>query len=135
MKQKELPIAILRWGLALIFLYFGYQQLTTPDLWALYVPSFLQGSIITANNLVIMNAVLELTLGLFLAGGIYTRFSSLILSLHLFLIALSIGIEPVGVRDLGLTLATFVIYLYGIDEYTIDWNIKNRTNGFLGILK
>lgn len=132
---KSLPIAILRWGLTLVFLYFSFQQMINPAAWADLVPKFLTSSFLSANNFVMLNAILELTLGLFLALGIYTRFSSLILSVHLFFIALSMGFTPTAVRDFGLAIATLVIFLNGPDRYTIDWNVKNRTNGFLGILK
>ncbi len=86
------------------------------------VPSFM-----TANNLVIFNAILELTLGTFLLIGLYNRFSSLILSLHLFGIALSIGFTPLGIRDFGLAFATLAVYLFGYDRYSVDFISDNKT--------
>ena len=139
MKNKELPkdfpIAVLRWGLALVFFYFGFSQIVDPQAWTGFVPEFLTNIFLSANNIVMINAITEIVLGIFLAAGIYTRFSSLILSLHLFCISASIGFNPVGVRDFGLAVATLVIFLNGADKYTIDWNIKNKTNGFMRILK
>ena len=135
MKNKDFPIAILRWGLALVFFYFGFSQIINPSAWTSFVPVFLTNLFLSANNIVILNAIAELTLGVFLATGVYTRFSSLILSLHLFFISISMGFTPTAIRDFGLAIATLVIFLNGPDKYTIDWNVKNRINGFFGILK
>ncbi len=73
-----------------------------------------------------MNAILELTLGIFLILGLYTKFSSLILSIHLLFITISMGFTPIGARDFGLTIATLFIFLSDLDRYTLDWTIKNR---------
>jgi len=126
MKEKNLPLAILRWSLSLVFLYFGFSQVINPPSWARIVPEFLTKSFISANNIVIMNAILELTLGIFLILGLYTKFSSLILSIHLLFITISMGFTPIGARDFGLTIATLFIFLSDLDRYTLDWTIKNR---------
>lgn len=121
MKYNIYAKPLLRIGLSLVFLYFGIMQISSPDDWASFVPDFMTlVPNITANNLVIMNAIMELTLGLFLILGLYTRFSSLILSLHLFGIAFSIGFNPLGVRDIGLAIATLSIFLNGADNYCLD---------------
>lgn len=111
---------LLRISMALVFLYFGFQQVYSPDDWAGYVPKFLTSVIITANNLVILNGIVELSLGIFLLIGIYTRLSSLILALHLFGISFSIGFNPLGIRDFGLSFATLVVLLNGPDQYCLD---------------
>ena len=118
---------ILRIALSLVFLYFGFQQIISPDDWIGFVPEFATGFGLSANNLVIMNAILEISLGIFLIIGLYTRFSALILSLHLFGIAFSIGLNPLGVRDLGLAVATLVVFINGPDKFTIDARV-NRKN-------
>ena len=127
MHSKDLAPVVLRVSIALLFLYFGFSQIYSPDKWVSFVPEFAILSGMTANNLVIFNGVLELVLGSFLIVGIYVRFSALILSLHLFGIAISIGFTPLGIRDFGLAFATFVVYLFGPDNYTIDnkFNLKN----------
>jgi uncharacterized membrane protein YphA (DoxX/SURF4 family) len=96
--------------------------------WATFVPDFLSIGAMTLNNWVMLNGVLELTLGLFLIMGLYTRFSALILSLHLLFIAFSIGFNPLGVRDFGLAIATFVIFLSGAHPYGIDAKVSNKSS-------
>lgn len=125
-KNQDLPKVVLRISLALVFLYFGFQQVLSPDNWTSYIPEFLTSVIITANNLVVLNGIVELTLGTFLLIGLYTNLSSLILGLHLLGITLSIGLNAVGVRDFGLTIATFVIFLNGPDKYCLDNKFKQK---------
>lgn len=126
MKNKSFPIALLRWSLALVFLYFGFSQAINTSAWASLVPAFLTKSFLSANNIVIMNAILEITLGIFLSLGLYTKFSSIILSIHLLFITIGMSFSPIGARDFGLTIATLVIFLSDLDTYTLDWKIKNR---------
>lgn len=128
---ERFAIPVLCIGLGLVFLYFGFQQVYSPDAWAGFIPSFLSQGVMTVNNWVMLNGVLELTLGIFLIIGLYTRFSALILSVHLFFIALSIGFTPIGVRDFGLAVATFVIFLNGAHPYGVDAKVarKNAHSG------
>ena len=111
---------LLRIAISLVFLYFGYQQISSPMEWAGFVPNFALSSGISAKNLVMMNSILELSLGILLLLGLFTKFASLILSLHLFGITLSLGFNDLGIRDFGLSVATFVVFLNGIDEYCLD---------------
>lgn len=117
---KNFAPAILRISMALVFLYFGFSQTIAPDDWVSFVPEFTIPSFMTANNLVMLNALFEITLGFFMICGLYTRFSSLLLGLHLFGIALFIGLNPLGVRDFGLAFATLVVYFNGPDKYCLD---------------
>lgn len=124
--KKQIPQLVLRISMSLVFLYFGFAQISDPDSWTGFVPGFLTNTIITANNIVIFNGILELTLGIFLLIGLYIRFSSMILALHLFFIALSIGFNPLGIRDFGLAMASFAIFLNGPDYYSVDKVIERN---------
>ena len=115
---------LLRIALSIVFLYFGYQQITDAASWTGFVPDFATQFGLSALQLVSMNALLELVLGTFLLVGLFTRFSSLILALHLFGIAFSIGLNPLGIRDFGLACATIAIFLGGSDEFTLDYYFK-----------
>jgi uncharacterized membrane protein YphA (DoxX/SURF4 family) len=120
MKLEKYSKSLLRITMSFIFLYFGYQQLASPENWIGFVPSIIITNAMSAQSLVITNAFLELGLGSLLLIGLYTRPVSLILSLHLFLIAFSIGLNPLGARDFGLAIATLVIFLNGSDHLCID---------------
>ena len=124
--NSDLPKALLRISLALVFLYFGISQLTNQTYWIGFVPSFLTTTFLTATKIVTLNGILEVILGTFLLIGLYTRISSLILSLHLAAITLSIGFNPTGIRDFGLTMATLTIFLSNLDKYTLDYKLKKK---------
>ena len=126
MNSKDFAFVILRVSMALVFLYFGFQQVYSPDSWTSFVPEFAILSGMTANNIVMINGVLELILGSFLIVGIYVRFSALILSLHLIGIAISIGFTPLGIRDFGIAFATLALSIFGSDKYTLDYRFENR---------
>jgi uncharacterized membrane protein YphA (DoxX/SURF4 family) len=124
---RMLAPAVLRISLALVFLSFGFMQVKSPDDWVGFVPAFLTTWSLTANNFVMLNAFVELTLGMFMLLGLYLRFSSFILALHLFGITFSLGIGPLAVRDFGLAFATLAVFLYGLDAWCVDakWTKKS----------
>ncbi|MEK6909370.1 MAG: DoxX family protein [Nanoarchaeota archaeon] len=126
MHSKEVATVILRVSLALVFLYFGIQQTLDPGTWSGFVPEFLQLSIVSANNIVILNGLIEIILGTFLIVGLYVRFASMVMSLHLFGIAFSIGLSPLGVRDFGLAFATLALFFFGADRYTVDYRFGKK---------
>ena len=125
--DKDIPKVVLRVGLAIVFLYFGFSQIQSPDNWIGYLPEFLTGiNNVSPNNIIMLNGFVELTLGIYLLIGLYTRFASAILGLHLIGITLSIGLNPVGIRDFGLTIATLVVFLNGVDRFGIDGRMSKK---------
>lgn len=125
-KYEKFAQPLLRIASSLVFLWFGIQQLLFPDSWVGFVPNFFIGIGFSAKFLVVCNAVLELTLGSFLIFGLYTRFASLILGLHLIGISLSIGISPTAIRDFGLAFATLSIFFNGADKWCLDEKFKKK---------
>jgi uncharacterized membrane protein YphA (DoxX/SURF4 family) len=111
---------ILRISLALVFLWFGYQQVFDVGSWIGYVPTFALNFGLSAESLVIINGIVELILGGFLLIGFYTRTVALILALNLFVITFGIGFNEIGVRDFGLAFATLVVFLNGVDDFCLS---------------
>ena len=126
MKLEKYSKPILRVALSLVFLYFGFQQITSPFEWTGFVPEYALNFGIAAEKIVLANAILELSLGALLLIGLYTRMSALILAVHLSLITFSLGLNDLGARDFGLTFATFVIFLNGADEFCLDKKWKEK---------
>ena len=56
--------------------------------------------------------------------GYYTRVSSLLLTIHLLGISISLGYNDIAIRDLVLTIATFVVFLNGKDKWCLDSKYK-----------
>ncbi len=111
---------VLRIGMAVVILWFSLQQFLHNSVWVAYIPdSVVAISHLSASNLVFLNAVFELVFGLALMFGFFTRFSALLLSLHLFDIMWVVGYGEIGVRDLGLAIGTFVVFMNGSDVFCL----------------
>jgi len=128
--RKEWGFRILRISLSLVFFWFAISQLLNPSRWVGVVPDFIVGMGIPAATIVTLNGIFELCLASLLILGLYTRFASIILSLHLIGIASTFGpLNPTGVRDYGLALATLSIFFFGKDSWCLDSRIgKERHN-------
>ncbi|MEX2014099.1 MAG: DoxX family membrane protein [Parcubacteria group bacterium] len=100
-------LLLLRLGLVIVYVYFGISQLLNPSMWSGVVPGWTVISFLEPITVVYINATFELVFAALLAIGVWSKWVSIILGVHLGIITLAIGFNPVGVRDFGLTLATF----------------------------
>ena len=128
---RNLAPSILRIGIAAVFMWFGFQQLTDAASWLGYVPDTVVNlSHLTVTTLVHFNGAFEVLFGLALILGLFTRTTALLLALHMADIAFIVGYTSIGVRDIGLTIAAFSIFFYGADLPSLDMlylkNDKNR---------
>lgn len=124
-KLKKYSPVILRFGLAIVFLWFGFSQLKNPEPWTGLLPGFLNSSII----FIYFNAIFEIVFASLLLLGFFTRAVSFILGLHLIGIIFSLGYGAVAVRDVGLAIASFSIFLYGADEFCLDKLLFKKYHG------
>ena len=117
MPSNQIGFLILRLAMAGVYLYFGFSQLFDPSAWTGIVPEWATSlSHMSAASLVLGNGILEVVLGSLLALGLLVVPVSVILSIHLFVIALEFGLTPVGVRDFGLAFATLSIAFLSKDR-------------------
>jgi len=109
---------VLRVGMAIVILWFSIQQFLHNSVWTAYIPdSIVNFTHMSAPTLVLLNAIFELVFGLAMMFGWYTRFVSLLLALHLFDIMWVVGYGEIGVRDFGLAIGTFVVFMNGPDVF------------------
>ena len=116
--QKYAPLVV-RIAMSVVFLWFGVNQLIQPDMFMGYLPNFLLQSDY-AQMAIYANGLAEVILGTMLIVGFYTKAAALLLSLHLLSIIITLGYNDIAVRDLGLMLTTFSIFIGGGDEWTLD---------------
>ncbi len=110
MTHERLGLAILRYGLAVVFLWFGFSQLFDGLNWVSWVPEWAVNFLnIPPAFIVLANGLFEVIAGALLALNIWTRWVALTLALHLLVITVEIGATAIGVRDLGLTAATLAL--------------------------
>ena len=119
MEPRYQPYAqsVVRYGVALVFLLFGVWQLVDPSSWLGYVPSYVPFNPTIA---VYMNGVIDMVLGIVLTIGFLTRVSAILAALHLAIITISLGLNEIAVRDLGLVIVLVGVFLNGPDRLCLD---------------
>ena len=112
MNTQKIGIHVLRFGLATLFLWFGFSQLLDGVSWVAWVPMWAVNLIhLPPAMIVLLNGLVEVVGGALLATGILVRPTALVLGAHLALITFDIGLTPIGVRDFALTTATLALVL------------------------
>lgn len=125
--MNKLSPAVLRIGIALVFIWFGTQQIIGTSNWVDLIPSWVVSiTTLSAFKVVYLNGIFEIIVGSALLLGYFTRISSLLLALHMFDITFIVGFNATGVRDFGLSMATLAIFLYGVDYYSLDYFRKDN---------
>jgi uncharacterized membrane protein YphA (DoxX/SURF4 family) len=117
---KKFAPVVLRYGLVFVFLWFGTSQLRNQTMWTYLVPSWATAFGLSAVTIVKLNGAFEVLFGILLLVGWHIRIVAGLLFLHLLVIASSLGFSPIGVRDIGLSLATLSIALHGADIFSYD---------------
>jgi putative oxidoreductase len=126
-KAKNLAPIVLRIGLSLVFIWFGYQQLAHVNAWMGFIPDWvLNVAPVSAETLVYFNGSFEVVFGLCLLFGFFIRISALLLALHMINITLTVGYDSIGVRDFGLAIASISMFLLGESAFSVDSYLKNR---------
>jgi uncharacterized membrane protein YphA (DoxX/SURF4 family) len=114
LNKENSGIYILRFGLAIVFLYFGISQLLDQSRWIYLIPdrflNFYIGEILKS-KLVFVNGIFDTIIALSLISGILIKIFSLLGFIHLLSITIfSLGFEPSGIRDLGLAFAMLSLF-------------------------
>ena len=104
---------ILRLGMTFVFAWFGASQLVNASAWTSVVPGWATGFGMNAVTIVHLNGVFEIIAALLMGMGFWIRPVAALLALHLFVIATSLGLSAIGIRDFGLSFATLSIALRG----------------------
>ena len=113
--------SVLRLGMSGVILWFSFQQFIHTQLWTAYVPDSAVAMLhISATTLVYFNATFELVFGILLVIGWQTRIAAFLLALHLFDIMYVVGYGEISVRDFGLAVATFTVFMNGPDMFCIQ---------------
>ncbi len=114
-----------RIAISIVFLWFGITQVINPEYLMGYLPSFILSSGF-AKTFIYLNGTFEIIFGALLAIGLFTRTAALLLSIHLLGIIIGLGYNDIAVRDFGLMLITFAIFLGGRDKWCLDWKRKQK---------
>ena len=120
--------SVLRISMAMVILWFGFQQLFNASAWIAYIPdSAVALTHLSALGLVYINGLFELVFGTALLFGFQTRFAALLLGLHLLDIMYVVGYGEIGVRDFGLAFGTLAVFMAGPDPLCIQGRKSARS--------
>lgn len=116
--NKLAPI-FLRVGVALVFIWFGSQQLLHPGSWIGFIPK----ELVTLSGLsvwtfVALNGAMEVVFGLCMLVGFFTTISAFILGVHMLFITIDVGYGPTGVRDFAVTVGALAVFLTSFGSST-----------------
>lgn len=106
---------VLRFGVAVFFLWLGMSQLIEPALWSSYIPGPLLSMPlpvpVTSEQFVLVIGGYQTLLGSLIALGFLVRISAILLALPLFVAAYLIGYHPAGVLCFSFALCTLALAL------------------------
>ena len=126
MNHKDYAPIFLRISLSLVFLWFGFTSIFNYESLVGYLPEFAYSLQISLQNIMLLNGIFEIVLGTLLIIGLFTRAVAFILFLHILIIMIGLGYNDVAVRDFGLALATFSVFLHGADKWCLDRKFKRK---------
>jgi uncharacterized membrane protein YphA (DoxX/SURF4 family) len=125
--SKYSPI-LLRTGIAIVFLWFGFSQIKNPAQWVSLLPVVTNLLPFSQITFIYFNGLFEIIFATLLLLGRFTRTSSLLLGIHLLAISYNLGYSHVAVRDFALSLATLSILLHGADEFCLDTLLAHKNH-------
>ena len=116
---NHLVPVVLRLGLAVVFLWFGSQQLSDPSVWTGFVPGWTANPWISVETIILLNGFAEIVAAVLLISGFWLRPVGLLLTIHMLVIALEAG-GAIGIRDFGLAISCLALALSTPDHWTLD---------------
>lgn len=112
---------VLRLGIAGVIIWFGTSQLLDQSAWTSFIPDWaISITHLSAKVLVLFNGLFEIVTGILLAYGLFVRPIASLLFLHMCSIVMTVGLSPIGVRDIGVASGLLSIALYGYD--ILSWH-------------
>jgi len=123
---KENAAILVRIAISLVVLWFGLNQIFNRELLIGYLPQFAYTLPIEPFTILFFSGIFEVVFGLLLIIGLFTRIASFLLALHILVIAFFLGYNDVAIRDYGLALVTFAIFLHGPDKWCLDNKLRKK---------
>lgn len=111
---------ILRICIALIIMWFGFQQLLYPSQWIDFLPGFVDSLPLSHITFIHLNGWFEVFASLLMIMGLFTRTATALIAIHLVGIVFTLGYSAIAIRDIGLIIALVSIFMNGDDSWSIS---------------
>ena len=125
-KTRAYAPAIVRVGIASVFLWFGVSQLLDAANWTGWLPEYALSLPLSVETLVYLNGAFETLFGLMLLLGLGTRIAAIFLSIHMVHIISVVGYSEIGVRDFGIFVAVLSVAFAGADNFCIEKKFRSN---------
>ncbi len=121
----DLANKVLRIGLGSTILWFGLSQVINPSNWIGYLQVWsFNLTFISTITLVYFNAFFEILTSLLLIFNQYTKFFSILLSLHMLVIIFHLGYNNIAVRDFGIMIGFLALIFISENKGILDKYLK-----------
>lgn len=133
-KYFDLSSLFLRLGIGGVFVTFGLHKLPYPEEWVIFIPNWLPEIIhkidgLTFYRFLWIQGTLECVLGLHLLAGFLTRTVAFLCIILLGGIVWILGFDLTGIRDLGLLLCAFSLFVAGPGTWSVDAWLRSQEKG------
>jgi len=112
---------ILRFGLGVVFIWIGILVLKSPEGWGAYMQPWAQELLISPiKTTMIIAGVADILFGILLFSGKLTWLGALLGSLHLIVIVVTVGLNEIGLRDLGILVGSVALFFLSFPDEWVD---------------
>lgn len=108
--MKSVAYHILRVAMAITFLWIGILIFKDPEAWGSFLQPWAQNFLVLPlKQAMIATAILDIAVGVFLLIDVLTWLAAIVAGVHLVVILITVGIDAVTVRDIGLLGAAIAL--------------------------
>ena len=129
-KNQRYATLFIRLGIAVVFLWFGFDKFIQPVNWIGWVPNWMQTLIpISMTAFMYVQGAIETLVGVLLLFGYQVRFAAFLAAITLLGVELAMvgtGQTEMMLRDAGLLAASLSLLLTGCDCFSIDRLRKHK---------
>ena len=119
--QDSYSLLLIRSGLGIVFILFGYDKLLHPESWIIFYPPQVSQAIPFSPYVFLkFQGVAETLLGTALVLGFMTRLSAFLAAGILGLIIFFLWLDPLAIRDIGLFCASLALVISGGGSWSLE---------------
>lgn len=108
--MKKSAFHILRVGVAITFLWIGVLIFKDPQAWGGFLQPWATNLLpVPLGQAMVGTAILDILVGVVLLSGFFVWVAAAVGSIHLIIVLITVGINDVTVRDIGLLAATLAL--------------------------
>lgn len=109
--MKKSAFHILRVGVAITFLWIGVLIFKDPQAWGGFLQPWAANLLpVPLGQAMVGTAILDILVGVVLLSGFFVWVAAAVGSIHLIIVLITVGINDVTVRDIGLLAATLALF-------------------------